>query len=124
MKKFLKGVSIIAFFGVILKIGIYNYRNNVKFFEASFTSLVTIIVAVVVSFLFVQLKTDKRRQNEKIDELIYKIQGYITEESFVMGGEHSRKNLILHRSIINKIRYLKIRKIDKEITAELEKNRD
>ncbi|RHU86929.1 hypothetical protein DXC27_09620 [Ruminococcus sp. OM08-7] len=120
MKK-ISNILMLIFICGMLGLGAYNYQNNEAFFEASFTSLATISVAVFVSFFLVQLKTDKRRQNEKIDKLIYKIQGYLMEESFLLGGEYARKNLILHRSIANKIGYLKMQKVDKEIVEKLNK---
>ena len=121
MKKIFNIIAGIVFGCIIVALGVYNYQNNKSFFEASFTSLATICVAVIVSFYLVQLKTDKRRQKEKIDTLLYKIQSYLTEESFLLGGEDAWKNLILHRSIFNKIKYLENLNIDKKILDELKK---
>lgn len=124
MKKVLKVIFIVIFLGVIGAIGYYNWKNNCKFFEASFTTLATLVVAVIVSFLLVQWKTDQRRQHEKLDDLLYKIQNYIGEESFVMGGDYARGNLILHRTIANKIRFIKKQKICKEVSIEIKKIED
>ena len=110
-----------VFIIVLIALGIYNCKNNDKFFDASFTTLVTIAIAVIVSYFLVQKKTDKRRKNEKIDDLLYKIQCYVNEDNFVLTGEDiSRKNLILHRTISNKIRCLKSLGLDKNSKKELE----
>lgn len=121
MKKFIKPIGVVVFLGVIIGLGAYNLKNNCKFFEASFTTLATLVIAVIVSFLLVQWKTDQRRQHEKIDDLLYKIQSYMNPESFVMGGERARENLIQHRSIANKIRCIKGQKLNKEIFDEVKK---
>ena len=66
-------VFIICMFGII----VYNLLNNDKFLETSVTSIISIVIAVVISYVFVQKKTDLRRKNEKIDKLLYKIQDII-----------------------------------------------
>ena len=121
MKKFIKPIGIIVFLGIIIELGVYNLKNNCKFFEASFTTLATLVIAVIVSFLLVQWKTDQRRQHEKIDDLLYKIQSYMDPERFVMGGEYVRENLIQHRSIANKIKCIKGQKLNKEVSEEVKR---
>ncbi len=112
---------VIIFSIVFIFLLVYNLLRNENFFEASATTLITIFSAVAISYFLVQKKTDIRRKNEKIDDLLYKIQGYINDEGFIVGGEKSRKNLILHRSISNKIRFLLAQKLDKDIEKEVKK---
>ena len=113
--------AIIVFCVFIAWIFLYNLKNNDKFFEASIVNIATIVVAVVVSFFLAQRKTDKRRKNEKIDNLVSKIQDYVNDDDFVKGGESTgRKNLLLHRSVSNKLKYLKREKIDTAVKKEIE----
>ena len=102
----------------IVAIGIYNIFTNSEFWETSITALLTALVAVMFSYLFVQSKNDRVRRNEKIDKLLYKIQDIITEDEFISvdNEEIVRKNLIKHRSVANKILYLeKMSNCDSEI---------
>ncbi|MED9967339.1 MAG: hypothetical protein UFJ18_11190 [Blautia sp.] len=111
----LSSIICIVFVVGLVMLGIHNYKNNEKFFDTSLTTLLTIAVAVIISYFFVQKRTDNRRKNEKIDNLLYKIQKYINEDNFVLtGGEISRKNLILHKAIANEIRCIKNMNLDKE----------
>lgn len=50
-------------------LGIYNVINNKLFLKVSASSLLTMFIAVIVSFWLVQLKNDKRKLNDKIDKL-------------------------------------------------------
>ena len=107
-------VFIICMFGII----VYNLLNNDKFLETSVTSIISIVIAVVISYVFVQKKTDLRSKKEKIDKLLYKIQDIIGGESFSLSGK--RENLILHRSISNKLAGLKKIQMDKDIMKKIE----
>ena len=72
--------------------------------EANFTTLVSIVIAVLISYFFVQHRTDERRKQEKIDKLLYKIQDTILDEKFLTIKD---EDLIIQRSIVNKIGYIK-----------------
>ncbi len=82
---------------------IYNIFCNRDFFETSITAVLSIIVAIVVSYFFVQHKTDERRKKEKVDDLLYKIERILQKEDFLVVKEG---DLILHRSVSNKICFL------------------
>lgn len=97
------------FLGILFSIGLfifgfYNMCHNNKFWETNFTTLVSIAIAVLISYFFVQHRTDERRKQEKIDKLLYKIQGTILDENFLIIKE---EDLIIQRSIVNKIGYIK-----------------
>lgn len=121
-----KVTPIIAFAGVCCCLVAYNLVNNQKFFEASFTTIVSIVIAVVVSYCFVQRKNDERRKKEKLDKLVYKIQSMILDDEIasVDSEEIIRKNFIRHRSLGNKIQYLKDYKTEsiEEYVEKLEDN--
>lgn len=91
--------------GVLLAIGflalcIYNLVVNDDFFKAPLTTIISILVAIVLSYFLSQRKTDDRRKREKIDKLLYKIQGIVLDEKFI---EVKETDLITQRSIVNKI---------------------
>lgn len=101
------GLPIIFVLGCFV-LGWYNLKNNDDFFKTSFSTIISVAIAVVLSYYFVQRKNDERRKKEKIDKLLYKIQEMIADEEFISVESEGiiRKNLIYHRSIGNKIQYL------------------
>ena len=98
-----KIVIILGVLGTII-FGIYNIINNDDFLKAPLTTMISILVAIVLSYFFTQRKTDDRRKMEKIDNLLYKIQDIILDKEFIVVQD---SDLIVHRSIANKIKYLK-----------------
>lgn len=100
----LKFLGSIVFLTVCTGLCTYNLFYNNEFFETSFTTIISIIIAVMVSYFLTQKKTDDRRKSEKIDKLLYKIQEIICDEKFTVVKE---QDLIIHRSVANKIVYLK-----------------
>lgn len=103
INKGLKYVCLGFFILICISLGIYNLINNQEFFKTSFSTIVSIIVAVVLSYFLAQRKTDTRRKKEKIDSLLYKIQNIMLSNDFYTV---KTENLILQRSIANKIEYI------------------
>ena len=65
-----------VFILVLIVIGIHNYRTNENFWEMQFSSVMTLLVAVLISYLFTQRRNDRRKQKEislKLLELIQAI---------------------------------------------------
>ena len=102
--------------------GVYNFNKNCNFFDASLSTIVSIMIAVIVSFYLVQKKNDLIREKEKIDGLVYKIQEIIMDNSFgsVEDEDIIRKNLIMQRSVANKFEYLsvKFKRLNDKINTE------
>lgn len=109
IRKYVSVIITVILLAFVISIGIYNVINNKKFFDASITALLTIVIAIIFSYWFTQIKSDKRKRSEKIDSMLYKIQSIISDPGFlsVETDEICRKNLIAHRSVGNKITYLK-----------------
>lgn len=101
-------ISGIAFI-VILGIAIYNGFNNSDFWEISIGPVITLLIAIILSYYLTQRKNDKTHVNEKIDHLVYKIQDTILEDTFLSAENEQiqRTNLINHKIIANKINQLK-----------------
>lgn len=110
MRKHASKISTAVLLLLIVGLCIYNLVNNPNFLDTSFTALITIAIALIFSYWFTQIKNDKRKRNEKIDTLLYKIQEIVRNLDFISADtdEVCRKNLISHRSIANKIKYIKI----------------
>lgn len=103
IKKNLGHIVLGVFVLACIALGVYNFKNNVDFLKAPLSTIMSILIAVIVSYLFVQKKTDDRRKREKIDKLLYKIQDLISVSDFT---DVKEGDLILHRSIANKIEFL------------------
>lgn len=102
--KWIHSYWIVILFSILCLIfGIYNFSHNKDFLKAPLTTIITILVAVIVSFYLVQRKTDSRRKSEKIDKLLYKVQEMINDPVLIT---FSPNTLLLHRSVINTIKLI------------------
>lgn len=122
-QKIINGATIILVVFIVI-VGVYNSINNKDFFETSVAPLLTALIAVLFSYMFVQRKNDRIRKNEKIDKLLYRIQEIIADNDFISSDNDiiSRKNLLQHRSIANKISYIEeAGKGNKKIEVDIQK---
>lgn len=113
-------ILVILFWLGCLALGIYNGIKNPDFLVTPLSTIISIGVAVVVSYFFVQRKTDDRRKKEKIDKLLYKVQEIILNDNFI---EVRDENLIIQRSVINKILYLEDG-VDNDIKGDISRIRE
>ena len=74
IRKYVSVIITVILLAFVTSIGIYNVINNKKFFDASITALLTIVIAIIFSYWFTQIKSDKRKRSEKIDSMLYKMQ--------------------------------------------------
>ena len=95
MKKIVQWVAIV---GVALVIGllVYNIIKNEQFFEASFSTCLSLLAVIGISFFLSQRLTDKRKQRDIMlkvvesleilvaDSRLYKITMETTEEEILM----------------------------------------
>jgi hypothetical protein len=86
-------VAIVAIIIAILFIW-YNLKNNEDFFKAPFTTLLTILVAVFISYKLTQYQTDKRKQKDIIVDILLSIQGIILKNEVVIITETTSKEEI------------------------------
>lgn len=106
---FLIGVVVVLTISAVIYAIYYNFKNNsTTFWNSSISDIVTIIIAIVFAYYFVERKSDKRKQKEIIEKNISKIQKYIYDEEIydIISKENNNS---LTRSI-------KIRKIKNLIT--------
>jgi hypothetical protein len=95
-------IGCIALISIIL---IWKNCNTNDFYEANLLQILTFILATMISFSFVQHRTDKRRKVDCIEHIIIEIQNLINNNEILFSLE--REALILQSSIANKIKYLK-----------------
>lgn len=82
-------------------------KNNDRFWEASAVYIITILIAVVISYFFVQRKSDRRKQKDILLDLINKLQLQISsEKAFNFTGQTREEILMRNRDISNIIHIL------------------
>ena len=86
----------------------YNIKNNTNFWQASAANVITIVIAVLISFYLVQKKTDRRKQKDILLDLILKLRLQLeSEETFDFSGQEQAEITMRNRDIGNKIQILK-----------------
>lgn len=97
-------------FLVIIAVGcliwsIYNGFNNGKFLEASLIQILTLVVAIFISYFLVQHKNDRRRKADFINKMLQEIVLQVEDEG-VLDADTSRAWTI-QKSIANRLLALK-----------------
>lgn len=93
---------------LVLGIGIYNACCNDEFWDASVTTCISLIVAAVLSFYFVQRRTDQRKQKEIFIQLLESLKVLTdAERSFKLSGVSREEILMQKRTMNNKLNFIK-----------------
>lgn len=92
---------------VILVLGflIFVNRKNEEFYSASLIDVMTIGIAIFISFLITQYGDNKRRRNDCIEHVILEIERMVSDEEIV--DSKSNMTLLKQASCANRIKYLK-----------------
>lgn len=98
---FFRWVFFVVLAGLLLFLGAYNFSNNDSFFEASLVNIITIGIAVGVSYWLTQKQTDRRKQKDLVVSLVLKIQLQISEESMYCLGDKPKEEITLRNRNIN-----------------------
>ncbi len=86
---------------------LYNIGHNEEFWSASAVNIITILIAVVISYFLVQRKSDRRKQKEILLDLINKLRLLIdSEETYDFTGQSREEILMRNRDISNKVQIL------------------
>lgn len=102
-----KKLGIVLFVGAFAVFVLYNVRNNDEFWNASAVNIITILIAIIISYVFVQRKSDIRKQKEIILGLISGLQLQISsEKAYAFSGQTGEEILMRKRDISNKIHIL------------------
>lgn len=96
-KKNIKEIILLIFIGTVLFSVYYNIKciNNSDFMKTSFTSCLTLIIAIVVSYYFVKRNQDERNQKEIYLHLIEETKKIIKDGDLVRIKDDTDINLIL-----------------------------
>lgn len=86
---------------------VVNIVNNDDFWKASAVNIITIFIAIVISYFFVQRKSDVRKQKDILLSLINGFQQQITsEKAYDFTGQTGEEILMRKRDISNKLHIL------------------
>lgn len=100
-------IPILAFACIVLLVYtfIYNILNNYNcFIRTNITDIITIVIAIIFAYYYVEKKNDGRKQKEIIENNVKKIQNYIYDEE-IRSVSSKKISTSLTRSI--KIRKIK-----------------
>lgn len=94
---------------VLISLGAYNWKNNANFLDASLTNLLTLGVAVIISFHFVQRNTDRRKQKETLTQILKDVRDILADPAAykIAANTPSKELTLRNRSISNRILLLK-----------------
>lgn len=114
---------------IIIPLFFYNYHNNNEFWEASFSSILSITIGIILSFFIVQRQTDKRIQKEIFIKLLDSLLILIGEDKLSICQKMSSQEILLwKRNINNKVtligKYEKTFSISKHIKRLKEANEE
>ncbi len=108
MKK-LRSFGLILFIAFIVGLAIYNIITNQKsFFTFPIKDLITVLMAIIVSYYLSHKKNDKRKLKEEADDVVEKIQKItiILRDCDIMDAEMQPKILVLIKNIKSKFMIL------------------
>ena len=107
-----KWIVIIVF--VVIAIGllilsVYNSFNNNDFWNVSISSILSLFIALYISFYMTQLISERRERNNHIEKLLIDICNIVNSDEIFDTGDDAKKNKakILQRKMANKIDILK-----------------
>lgn len=108
MKKIIWVVPVL-FLGAIIYVGVINYTNNSEFMNASVTQIITLLIAVIITFYITQYKNDQRKIKDYAESIIRKIQNVVMDEGFISfdEGTETKQITMVNRKMSNYIDVLK-----------------
>jgi hypothetical protein len=78
LEKWTSRIAVIVTAGVVCWLMLHNWKSK-EFFDASFTTCISIIIAVGISYLLSQRQTDKRKQKEILQSVLKALQDRIND---------------------------------------------
>lgn len=110
MKKFRKDLPIMVIIGLIILIivgvNIYNYGVK-EFFKINIYQVITIIIAIFVTFYLKERKNDKMKLKGKIEDICNDIQSGLKDLYEIVPSSNTQKSFLMKkRYIANKIQVL------------------
>lgn len=107
---------------VLFGLACYNARVNSNFWEASFSTCLTIGVALLLSYTLTQKRSDDRRKKEIVEEIMVSLQDAVSDpKSYSMNGCTTIETLNMQkRDMSNKIQ--RIKKYDEKLNLGIKLN--
>lgn len=106
-RRIVKYIILIVILALLGAFAIYNIICNDSFFTASLANIITIAIAVFVSFYLVQRWTDERKRKEIFLSLLTKLQSVIEDENAYNFDAQSKDEITMRkRDISNWIKIL------------------
>lgn len=109
MNKTISKIIVIVFSVVLVILGIYNIFNNTEFWKLTITNILTLGVAIIITYYMTQKTNEERRKKDIVGKILDRLYVLITDSR--MCEISSRQDidfvLINIRTISNKITCLK-----------------
>ena len=77
--KYVRRVIVFGGCALIIALGVYNFRNNTDFLNASFVNCFSLFVAICISYVFVQRRADEKNQKDIFLRLLQAMQAEVNE---------------------------------------------
>lgn len=109
MGKKLKWTLIVIMILLLIGVIIYNIIKNTNFFQASIIEIITLLVAIFLSYVFTEKNSNERRLKEALEVIIEKTQMKLNMNVLVKinNEEDLRQVRIIKRSLENNFTLLK-----------------
>lgn len=95
---------------ILFFVGLHNfYKNKCLFFNTTLIDILNLIFMAIFTYYLVELKSDKRKKQECIEDFIRKIQSMLDDKRFYkIDSEESLEYIrLIQRSVKSKIEVLK-----------------
>lgn len=94
---------------LVFALGGWNFVKYDNFFQASFVNIITLITAILLAFMFSQMRNQENKLKEKAEGILDKIQSKVQSENFysIKKDCYDKKKILMTlRSIANHIEIL------------------
>lgn len=99
----------------------YNYTSNTSFWDASAVDCITILIAVIISYYFVQKQNDYQKQKDIVLDIILKTQALVEQKvMYDLSGQDKDAITMRTRDLNNRIHILETLKGDFNIAKDVE----
>ncbi len=93
----ISGIAIIF----IILLGVYNFLHNNSFWDASFSTCISLLIAILLSFYFAQRQNDQRKQKELFVALLESFKQIVEDDKSFNFENLSRESILMRKRDIN-----------------------
>ena len=96
--------TIVFLLMIIIILGIVNFITNGEFWKASFYEIITLIIALVVTYIFSELNSKEVKRREILERMLENVQDIINQPKYYKLRDTDEKDLsMMKRTINNKL---------------------